>query len=80
MTTAVGRVAISTGASRGIVRALAPGLAREGGKVVSAAKRTESTDRLPGSIHRVAQEVKALGGQALPVRVAVSCSSRDSSS
>ena len=63
MATAVGRVAISTGASRRVGRALAPGLAREGGKVVSAAKRTESTDRLPGSIHRVAQEVKALAVQ-----------------
>ena len=80
MATAVGRVAISSGASRGIGRALAPGLAREGWKVVIAAKSTESTARLPGPIHSVAQEVKALGGQALPVRVAVSCSSRDSSS
>jgi citronellol/citronellal dehydrogenase len=47
------------------------GLAREGWQVVVAAKSTESTDRLPGSIHSVAQEVHALGGQALAVRVDV---------
>jgi citronellol/citronellal dehydrogenase len=68
---AVARVAIITGASRGIGRALALGLAREGWKVVVAAKSTESTDRLPGSIHTVAEEIKALGGQALAVRVDV---------
>jgi citronellol/citronellal dehydrogenase len=69
--TGAGRAAIITGASRGIGRALALGLAREGWQVVVAAKSTESTDRLPGSIHSVAQEVHALGGQALPVRVDV---------
>jgi citronellol/citronellal dehydrogenase len=65
------KVAIITGASRGIGRALALGLAREGWSVVIAAKSTESTERLPGSIHSVAQEVEALGGQALPVQVDV---------
>ncbi len=66
-----GRVAIITGASRGIGRALALGLARSGWHVVIAAKSTEATERLPGSIHSVAQEVEALGAQALPVRVDV---------
>jgi citronellol/citronellal dehydrogenase len=68
---APGRAAIITGASRGIGRALALGLAREGWRVVVAAKSTESTDRLPGSIYTVAQEIEALGGQALPIRVDV---------
>src|SRR5207302_10715334 len=36
-----------------------------------AAKSTESTDRLPGSIYTVAQEAEALGAQALPIRVDV---------
>src|SRR5689334_7001791 len=66
-----GKVAIITGASRGIGRALALGLAREGWAVVIAAKSTASTARLPGSIHSVAAEVQVLGGQALPVRVDV---------
>src|SRR5713101_2108562 len=66
-----GRVAIVTGASRGIGRAIALGLAGEGCAVVIVAKSTESTDRLPGSIYSVAQEVEALGAPALPVQVDV---------
>lgn len=69
MTATTGKVAIITGASRGIGRALALGLARDGWSVVIAAKSTESTERLPGSIHSVAREVEALGAQALPIQV-----------
>ncbi len=65
------RVAIITGASRGIGRAIALGLARAGCHVVVAAKSTESTERLPGSIHSVAEEVRALGGEALAVQTDV---------
>jgi citronellol/citronellal dehydrogenase len=65
------RVAVITGASRGIGRALALGLAGAGCRIVVAAKSTTSTDKLPGSIHTVAAEVEALGGQALPVQVDV---------
>src|SRR5262249_13368521 len=71
MSSLQGRVAIITGASRGIGRALALGLARYGCHVVIAAKSPESTEKLPGSIHTVAREVEALGVQALPVRVDV---------
>jgi citronellol/citronellal dehydrogenase len=71
MTALAGKVAIVTGASRGIGRALALGLARAGCHVVLAAKSIESTEKLPGSIHTVAQEVEALGAQALPVQVDV---------
>ena len=65
------KVAIVTGASRGIGRALALGLAHAGWHVVIAAKSTESRDQLPGSIHTVAAEVESVGGRALPVRVDV---------
>lgn len=71
MTTLAGRVAIITGASRGIGRALALGLARAGCQVVVAAKSVEARPQLPGSIYSVAAEVEALGGQALPVQVDV---------
>ena len=71
MSTAQGKVAIITGASRGIGRALALGLARSGWHIVVAAKSTTSTDRLPGSIFTVAAEVEALGALALPVKVDV---------
>src|SRR4051794_19284723 len=66
-----GRAAIITGASRGIGRALALGLARAGCNIVVAAKSTESTERLPGSIHTVAEEVRGLGVEALPVQTDV---------
>jgi citronellol/citronellal dehydrogenase len=66
-----GRVVLITGASRGIGRAIALGLARAGCHVVIAAKSATSTERLPGSIHTVAAEVEALGAQALAVQVDV---------
>jgi citronellol/citronellal dehydrogenase len=66
-----GRVAIITGASRGIGRALALGLAGQGCHIVVAAKSVESTERLPGSIHTVAKEVEALGASALPIQIDV---------
>jgi citronellol/citronellal dehydrogenase len=71
MNTLQGRVAIITGGSRGIGRALALALARAGCHVVIAAKTTESTEKLPGSVHTVAAEVEALGAQALPVQIDV---------
>lgn len=71
MSTLEGKVAVVTGASRGIGRALALGLARAGCHVVVAAKSVTSTDKLPGSIFTVAAEVEALGARALPVQVDV---------
>src|SRR5262249_8447397 len=65
------RVAIITGASRGIGRALALGLARAGWNIVVAAKSTASTEKLPGSIFTVAAEVEALGAQALSFQIDV---------
>ena len=62
-----GKVAIVTGSSRGIGKAVALGLAREGGKVVVAARSETERADLPGTIHATVAEIERLGGTALAV-------------
>jgi len=62
-----GKVAIVTGSSRGLGKAIAMGLAREGADVVIAA-RTETEGKLPGTIYKTAEEIQALGYRAIPVK------------
>jgi len=62
-----GQVAIVTGASQGIGRAIALTLAKEGAAVIVNGRNIES-------IQKVVDEVKSLGGQALPMKADVSSS------
>lgn len=64
-----GRTLFMTGGSRGIGREIALRFAREGANIVIAAKSDQPHARLPGTIHSVAEEIIAAGGQALPLAV-----------
>ncbi|MBK1873500.1 MULTISPECIES: SDR family oxidoreductase [unclassified Marinobacter] len=67
MNTLKNQTVFITGASRGIGRAIALACARQGANVVIAAKSDTPHPKLPGTIHTVAEEVRAAGGQALPL-------------
>ena len=60
--------ALVIGASRGIGRQIAITLAQNNYAVAVASKTVASTDKLPGSVSTVAQEITSGGGMALPVR------------
>lgn len=60
-----------TGASRGIGKAIALRAARDGARVVIAAKTAEPHPKLAGTIFTAADEIIAAGGEALPCIVDV---------
>jgi len=65
------KVVFITGASRGIGREIALRCARDGAKIVIAAKSSEPHPKLEGTIYTVAEEVEKAGGKALPIVVDV---------
>ena len=71
-----GKTLFITGASRGIGLAIAKRAARDGANIAVAAKTTEATPKLPGTIYSAAEEIVAAGGKALPVQ----CDIRDEAS
>ena len=56
-----------SGGSRGIGLAIALRAARDGAKVAIIAKTEDPHPRLEGTIHSAAEEIRAAGGQALPI-------------
>ena len=68
MTSLSGKTLFITGASRGIGRAIALRAARDGANIAIASKSSVPNPKLPGTIHSVAAEVEAAGGQAIALR------------
>lgn len=66
-----GKVAIVTGASRGVGKCIALTLAREGADIVAVGKTIEPHPTLPGTVPQTVQEVQALGRRALGLQVNV---------
>ena len=66
-----GKVAIVTGASRGIGKVIAIELARAGAQVAVLARTVDERqrkDHLPGTIYTTVEEIERLGGAAVPIR------------
>ena len=64
----VGKVALVTGASRGVGRGIARGLGEAGATVYVTGRTTvegSARSRLPGTVQRTAQQVTALGGTGI---------------
>lgn len=66
-----GKVAIITGSSRGIGKAIALEMARQGAEIVVTARTEVESDKVPGTIYKTAQEIEALGRRALAVKMDV---------
>jgi len=68
-----GRVAVVTGASRGIGEAVARRFASEGATVAVVARTEQQQDqRLPGTIHDTVDAIRAAGGRAVAVQADLS--------
>lgn len=71
MATLKNKTILITGSSRGIGAAMAKRFAKAGANVVITGKTIEPHPNLDGTIYSVADEVNALGGQALPLQLDV---------
>ncbi|RWS11756.1 hydroxysteroid dehydrogenase-like protein 2 [Dinothrombium tinctorium] len=63
-----GKTVFITGASRGIGKAIALKLAKDGANIAIAAKTVDPHPKLEGTIYTAAKEVEAVGGKCLPIQ------------
>lgn len=61
------KTAIVTGSSRGLGKAIAVGLAKEGANVIIAARSQTEKKDLPGTIFKTAEDIKSMGYNALAI-------------
>ena len=67
-TSLAGKVALITGASRGVGKQAALDMARRGVRLVLAARTVEPDGKLPGTLGETLAAIEALGSQAIAVQ------------
>ena len=67
MSTLAGKTILMSGGSRGIGLAIALRAARDGANIAMLAKTDTPHPKLEGTVHSAAEQIRAAGGQALPI-------------